>query len=177
MEKTKKTLNDLVREEARKNAGTYNFCKDKGTKVLHHNICKKLVEISDSKDIPMGVLVYVAIGTNAHRPCVFEKGYIRIYEEKVNKVFALCDIFAKKFGKETRTNDRLVHAVSRYVDYCGGGLLKFKQLVNALDKKNFNMRKIKTAKELAKILCGDEAEYSKGGYIVTVNKPTRHLKK
>lgn len=173
----KKTLNDLVREEAKKNVSRYNFSKDKELKILHHNICKKLVEISDANNFPMGVLVYIAIGTNAHRPCVFEKGYMRINEQKTERVIALCDIFAKKFGEETRTNDRLVHAVSRYVDLCGGGVLKFRQLVNSMSDKNFNMRKIKTAKELAKMLCGDEAEYSKGGYIVTVNKPTRHMKK
>ncbi len=173
----KKTLNDLVREEAKKNVGKYNFVKDKELRVLHHNICKRLVELSDKHNFPMGVLVYIAIGTNAHRPCVFEKGYAKLDEQKTERVIALCDIFAKKFGEGTRTNDRLVHAVSRYVDLCGGGTLKFKQLVNALSAKEFNMRKIKTAKELAKLLCGDEAEYSKGGYIVTINKPTRHINK
>lgn len=173
----KKTLNDLVREEAKKNVSRYNFAKDKASKILHHNICKRLVEIADTYNFPMGVLVYIAIGTNAHRPCVFEKGYMKIHEQKIERVIALCDIFAKKFGEETRTNDKLVHAVSRYVDLCGGGVLKFRQLVNAMSDKDFNMRKIKTAKELAKLLCGDEAEYSKGGYIVTVNKPTRHMKK
>lgn len=173
----KKTLNDLVREEAKKNVSRYNFAKDKELKILHHNICKKLVEISDNNNFPMGVLVYIAIGTNAHRPCVFEKGYTRINEQKTERVIALCDIFAKKFGEETRTNDRLVHAVRRYVDLCGGCVLKFRQLVNSMSDKDFNMRKIKTAKQLAKLLCGDEAEYSKGGYIVTVNKPTRHMKK
>ena len=173
----KKTLNDLVREEAKKNVGRYNFVKDKESRVIHHNICKKLVELSDTHNFPMGVLVYIAIGTNTHRPCVFEKGYIRINEQKAERVIALCDIFAKKIGENTRTNDRLVHAVSRYVDLCGGGVLKFKQLVNSMSEKDFNMRKIKTAKDLAKLLCGDEAEYSKGGYIVTVNKPTRHTKK
>lgn len=169
----KKTLNDLVREEAQKNVGCYNFCKDKAIRVNHHNVCKRLVEIADEKNIPMGVLVYVAIGTNAHRPIVFHKGYTKVDEQKVERVFALCDIFAKKFGANTRTNDKVVHAISRYVDY-KGGTLKFKQLVNALEEKEFSMKHIKTAKELAKLLCGEEAEYSKGGYITTIAKPTRH---
>lgn len=169
----KKTLNDLVREEAQKNVGCYNFCKDKAVRVTHHNVCKRLVEIADEKNIPMGVLVYVAVGTNAHRPIVFNKGYYKVDEQKVERVFALCEIFAKKFGANTRTNDKVVHAISRYVDY-KGGTLKFKQLVNALEEKEFSMKRIKTAKELAKLLCGDEAEYSKGGYITTIAKPTRH---
>lgn len=169
----KKTLNDLVREEAQKNVGCYNFCKDKAIRITHHNVCKRLVEIADEKNIPMGVLVYVAVGTNAHRPIVFNKGYYKVDEQKVERVFALCDIFAKKFGANTRTNDKVVHAISRYVDY-KGGTLKFKQLVNALEEKEFSMKRIKTAKELAKLLCGEEAEYSKGGYITTIAKPTRH---
>ena len=168
-----KTLNDLVREEAKKNVGCYNFCKNKEMRIIHHNICKRLVEIADEQKIPMGVLVYVAIGTNAHRPIVFSKGYLKVDEKKVERVFALCEIFAKKFGANTRTNDKVVHAISRYVDY-NGGTLKFKQLVNALDEKEFSMKRIKTAKELAKLLCGEEAEYSKGGYITTIAKPTRN---
>lgn len=169
----KKTLNDLVREEAQKNVGCYNFCKDKAIRINHHNVCKQLVEIADEKNIPMGVLVYVAVGTNAHRPIIFNKGYYKVDEQKVERVFALCEIFAKKFGANTRTNDKVVHAISRYVDY-KGGTLKFKQLVNALEEKEFSMKRIKTAKELAKLLCGEEAEYSKGGYITTIAKPTRH---
>lgn len=169
----KKTLNDLVREEAQKNVGCYNFCKDKAIRINHHNVCKRLVEIADEKNIPMGVLVYVAVGTNAHRPIVFNKGYYKVDEQKVERVFALCEIFAKKFGANTRTNDKVVHAISRYVDY-KGGTLKFKQLVNALEEKEFSMKRIKTAKELAKLLCGEEAEYSNGGYITLINKPTRN---
>lgn len=169
----RKTLNDLIREEALVNVGRYNFAKNKEIKILHNKCCKRLVEIADERNIPMGVLVYVAIGTNAHRPCVFDKGYFKVDERKVERVFALCDIFAKKFGANTRTNDRVVHAVSRYVDY-DGGTLKFRQLVNALAETDFDIKKIKTAKELAKLLCGEEAEYSRCGYINNINKPTRH---
>lgn len=172
----KKSLNDLVRAEAVKNVGQYNFAKNREQKILHHNICKQLVELADKHHFPITVLVYIAVGTNAHRMYVFERGYQTIKVQKAERIIALCDIFAKKFGENTRTNDKLVHAVSRYVDICGGGVLKFKQLVNALDVDALNMRKIKTAKDLAKILCGKEAEYSKGGYIVTINKPTRHTK-
>lgn len=169
----KKTLNDLVRAEAVKNVGQYNFAKDKEAKVLHHKICKQLVELADKYHFPITLLVYIAVGTNAHRMYVFERGYHAINVQKAERIISLCDIFAKKFGSKTRTNDKLVHAVSRYVDICGGGVLKFKQLVNALDEKSFNIHKIQTAKDLAKILCGNEAEYSKGGYIITINKPTR----
>ena len=171
MRDCKKTLNELVREEAKKNIGQYNFAKDAESRKIHCKICKKLVELADKYNYPMGVLVYIAIGTNAHRPIVFQQGYLRINEQKVERVITLCEIFAKKFGENMRTNDRLVHSVSRYVDINGGNLLKFRQLVNAMSEKEF--RKFKTAKELTRALCGDEAEYSKAGYITSVNKPSR----
>jgi hypothetical protein len=168
------TLNEMVRAEAVKNVSRYNFHPRKAEMLVHHNVCKSLVNLADKHNFPMGVLVYIAVGTNAHRPCVFEKGYARCDVEKAEKIISLCEIFAKKFGENTRTNDRLVHAVCRYVDRCGGGVLKFRQLCNALDAKTFVMPK--TAKELAEILCGKEAIYSNGGYIIKVNAPTRHKK-
>lgn len=168
------TLNELVRAEAMKNVSRYNFHPRKAEMIAHHNVCKGLVNLADKHDFPMGVLVYIAVGTNAHRPCVFEKGYRKIDVEKAEKVIALCEIFAKRFGANTRTNDRLVHAVSRYVDRCGGGVLKFRQLCNAMDVNTFKMPS--TAKKLAELLCGKEAVYSNGGYIVKVNAPTRRKK-
>lgn len=170
----KMTLNEMVRAEAIKNVSRYNFHPRKAEMLVHHNVCKSLVNLADKHNFPMGVLVYIAVGTNAHRPIVFEKGYTKCDVEKAEKIISLCEIFAKKFGENTRTNDRLVHAVCRYVDRCGGGVLKFRQLCNALDAKTFVMPK--TAKELAEILCGKEAIYSNGGYIIKVNAPTRHKK-
>lgn len=169
-----KTLNDLIREEAKKNVSRYNFHPRKAEMLNHNSICRQLVSLADKHNFPMGVLVYIAVGTNAHRPCVFEQGYKRIEVEKAEKIIALCEIFAKRFGENTRTNDRLVHAVCRYVDKCGGGVLKFRQLCNSLDAKTFEMPK--TAKALAELLCGKEAIYSNGGYIIKVNAPTRHTK-
>jgi hypothetical protein len=167
----KTMLNDLIREEAKKNVSRYNFHPRKAEMLVHHNVCKQLVNLADKHNFPMGVLVYISVGTNAHRPCVFEKGYTKIDVEKAEKIISLCEIFAKRFGENTRTNDRVVHAISRYVDKCDGGVLKFRQLCNALDNKTFTMPK--TAKELASLLCGKEAIYSDGGYIIKVNKPTR----
>ena len=46
-------LNDLIREEAKKNVGRYNFAPDKEVKVRHHLICKRLVELADKHNFPM----------------------------------------------------------------------------------------------------------------------------
>jgi hypothetical protein len=172
-EEKKKMLSVLIYEEAKKNVGHYNMAQYKNKKaalVYHHNVCKRLVAMSEKYDMPMGVLVYMAVGTDAHKPEVFYKGYKRFNEEKAEKVIALCDIFAKKFGTKYRTNDRLIHTLSRYVEKCDGGKLKFRQLVNKIEKKDFKMTKFKTAKDFAQMLFKDEAVFSQGGYITSVSK-------
>jgi len=164
MEK-KITLNELVRNEANRKNG--NFMGSYG---VHHKICKELVELSDKHSFPMGVLVYIGIGTNAHRPIVFEGRYSKLNRDKVEKVIKLCKIFSKKFGDSYYTNDKVVHALSRYYDVNGGNELKFRQIVNSCNI-DFKTIKISTAKQLAKILFDKEATYSNGGYIVSVSKP------
>ena len=163
-------LNDLIREEAKKNVGCYNFCKDKEMRVRHNMICKKLVNLADSYNFPMTLMLYLAVGTNAHRKPVFEKGYNRINVEKAEQVIKLCEIFAKKFGAKARTNDKVVHMISRYYDIAEGKPLMFKQFCNNIDKSTFDLKSYNQAKELAKIIFGKNATYSKGGYIVEVTK-------
>ena len=165
-----KKLNDYIREEAKRNVGIYNFSKYKEIKQTHNRICKQLVKIADEHNFPMSVLVYFAIGTNAHRLIVFNKGYTFIDVKKVESVIKLCDIFGKKFGANTRTNDKVVHMISRYYDYMKGKPQMFTQFCNNVDKDKFNIRDIKQAKELAKLIFGDNAEYSKGGYFTKINK-------
>lgn len=176
------TLDEMIREEAKRNIGRYNLIKkvsEREFKINHHNICKKLVEYSDSHDkFPMTLLVYIAVGRNAHRKYVFEKGYTNFDVKTADRVLYLADIFAKKFGEKTRTNDRLIHAIFRYVHKCDGGVLKFKQMVNSLYDidPDFSMKSISTAKALSQLLYADDAVFSPKGYIIEVSNPTRHSK-
>lgn len=162
-------LESLIREEAKKNLNSFNNLEM--LKFHQHNqICKKLVELSDNHNYPMTQLVYIAIGKNAHRPIVFEKGYVKIDEEKVELFMKLCEVFAKKFGSNWRTNAFLCHTIDRYLEITKHRKeLKFRQLVNTCDI-DFNTIKYKTAKQLAKDFFGREAEYSNGGYIVSINE-------
>lgn len=153
----KKKLNDLIREVAAKNE-----CNND----LHHEICKKLVELSDRYDFPMGVLVYIAVGTSAHKSKVFEKGYSKINEQKAIAVISICKLFANKFGTDFRKNDKVVHMFSRYYDI-GGSKNKLRHII---DNANIDMSKQKfdTTKVLSKLLFGDNAEFSKSGYIIGI---------
>jgi hypothetical protein len=163
-------LNDLIREEAKKNVGRYNFCEDKEQKVRHNMICKRLVQLADYHKFPMTLMLYVAVGTNAHRKPIFERGYRNINVDKVEQVVKLADVFAKKFGDKARTNDKVIHMISRYYDNMGGKPLMFKQFCNNVDKSDFNIKSFNQAKELAKAIFGKYAVYSKGGYFTDINK-------
>ena len=165
----KKSLNELIREEALRNKGCYNFHKAKELKRAHNEVCKGLVKLADDNDFPMGVLVYIAVGTNAHRPCVFEKGYSKLNYKKAESVIKMANIVAKILGEKYRTNDRVIHTLSRYYDiHKGGGINLLKERLYLIDP--IKLQRIKTAKEFSVLLFNDNAEYSKGGYIVSVAK-------
>lgn len=155
-------LESLIREEAKKN--TINDLRS----LRHNEICKSLVKLADDYNYPMTQLVYVAIGKNAHKLNIFESGYEKIDIEKAEMLFKLSDIFAKKFGSNWRTNSFLCHSIDRYLEVTKHRKeLKFRQLVNNCNI-DFNTIKYKTAKQLAKDFFSNEAEYSNGGYIVSI---------
>lgn len=158
MNEKKVTLFDLISNEAKR--------RIKSEKNIHHNVCKQLMEYHQSSGFPITVLVYIAVGTNAHRPMVFEKGYQRFDKERLDKAIKYCTIFSKKYGEQYRTNALVAHGICRYLDM-NGSERKFRELVKQSD---FEMKGIKTAKEFMNKLCGDKAEYSKSGYIVKIVK-------
>ena len=158
----KMTLNVLVRNEAA-NAVVDNT---NALAVLHHSICKDLVEIADREQFPMGVLVYIAVGTSAHKPMVFNKGYKTINKRKAISVISMCKLFANKFGDKYRTNDKVVHMMSRYYEI-GGSKNKLRSIIDHCEV-DMAKQKFDTAKVLSKLLFEKDAEFSKGGYIVGV---------
>lgn len=170
MATTKLTLNDLVRKEASKNVGCYNFVRDvneKERKRTHNKVCKDLVAFADKYNFPMGVLVYVGVSTSAHKPSVFEKGYKKFDLKKAEAVEKLCTIFAEKYGEKYRTKDLLVHACDRYYKLNGGKVKLFKQFVKDMPE-NFTFKGIDQSKKLAKAIFGDKAIYTNSGYIASV---------
>lgn len=152
------TLLELIQAEARR--------KVRSTTNVHHNVCKQLVEYQMASGYPITVLVYMGVSTNAHRIMVFKKGYARFNKERTDKAIKFCNIFAKKFGERYRTNAIVAHMVCRYIDMQGKER-KFRELVK---NSNFEMKGIKTAKELMQKLCDKNGQYSKKGYLVKIIK-------
>ena len=165
-----KNLNDLIREEAMVNEGRYNlrqYAKVREQKILHNRICKHLVHIADTHNIPMGVLVYIAVGTNAHRIYVFENGYKAIHLKKAEDIINLCKMFGKRFGTEHCFNDKVVHACAKYYSVQGNNTEIWQNILNKTPKEDIVMVKVKRATDLLKKLCGDMCEYSTSGRIVS----------
>ena len=169
------TLADLIRNEAEQKASHYNlrqYAKVKEQKVLHNSICKELVNLSDKHLIPMGVLVYIAVSKMAHKPSVFEKGYTAINTERAEKIIELCKIFGESFGSRYIFNDKVVHACDKFYEVTKGvaGYADiWRSICERADKETIVMTKIKRAQDLLKLLCGQSAEYSKIGRVVSIN--------
>lgn len=164
------TLNDLIRQEASKNVGIYNLKKEPQRTLckIHHDICKALVKYADENNFPMGVLVYIAVGTNAHRPMVFERGYKRIDMAKTDTIIHMADIVAKRLGEKYRTNDKVIHALSRFYEVHKGKPMYniLKHRLDMIDK--VKLSKMQTAKDFAKLVFDENAEYTKGGYLKVI---------
>ena len=171
MGREKMTLNEMVRIEAHQKDGRYNLRQYKSKK-QHHEICKKLVEFADKYKFPMGVLVYIAVGTNAHRPIVFDKGYTKFNETKAEKVIKLCSIVAKQYGDRFYTNDRVVHFLSRLYDVKNNCETKLRQAIKDISQVRFEavLKSAAGAKQLAQTIFKDEATFTNGGYLKSVSQ-------
>ena len=93
----------------------------------HHDICVELVRLATEHKFPYSALVYFAVGKDAHRKFVFERGYDTINTKKAETILK----WLKKFAEYNRnpkfyTCDKIVHA------FC-----KFYQEVSTKDK-DFN---------------------------------------
>ena len=136
-------LKDRVLNIASNWQGSYNL-KQNANKKLHYTICKRLNEISKEKKFPMSVLVYIAIGSNAHRKQVFEMGYKRFDEKKALTIIKWCELFAKHLKNPSlRTNDKVVHTLAKVYDKYSKKSTDFKVLLNKLDKTNLDFNKTK----------------------------------
>ena len=120
---TKNSLDTRVRAigESGKGKGMpnwFNLPQNKEKRLLHIDICKKLVELSNANgNYPITYLVYFAVGKNAHRLHIFLGGYDTINEKKAETIFKWLAMFAKyhKNDKLFR-NPNVAHALCRFYD-------------------------------------------------------------
>lgn len=83
---------------------------------LHRDICKELVRLSTEFDnFPYSVLVYFAVGTDAHRPIAFNKGYKTINIPKAETILKWLKWFAE-YNKNPKfyACDKIVHAFAKF---------------------------------------------------------------
>lgn len=116
MTEIKLTLEQKVREAANDKRPQLNF-KQFTAQRLHRDICRKLVDLSDTYQIPIAQLVYFAIATNAHKSDIFAKGYKTFREEKAKTIIQWLEQFAK-YNKNPKlvTNADVIHVFSKYYD-------------------------------------------------------------
>ena len=96
----------------------FNLPQNKEKRLLHIDICKKLVELSNANgNYPITYLVYFAVGKNAHRLHIFLGGYDTINVKKAETIFKWLAMFAKyhKNDKLFR-NPNVAHALCRFYD-------------------------------------------------------------
>lgn len=163
----KKTLNELITEAATVNVGRFNFMKNQTEKEIvinHHKICKELVRLSREKNFPITTLVYVAIGTNAHKPSVFAKYYRKINTERALTVIELNKMFSDRFGEKWFGYANLVHLLSRFIDL-GGTKEKFSSIIKNLAPEDVNSRRYDSAKKLGSVIFKGTAQFAKCGFI------------
>lgn len=165
---TNKSLATLVAEECAVNVGRFNLIHDaekRAKKMAHHNACKALQAFATESGFPITVLVYIGVGTNAHRPCVFEQGYAEFKESRTRKIVNMAKTFANHMGQPNLAhNANLIHALCRY-EAQGNKSKDFATIVKGLDKATFSMRNYKNAKEVANYLFGGVLEFNEHGYI------------
>lgn len=122
-ESTKNSIDTRVRAigESGKGKGMpnwFNLPQNKEKRVLHIDICKKLVEYSDKNGkYPITYLNYFGVGKNSHRLATFLSGYTKFDEKKVETIFSWLKLFAKYHKNEKFfRNPNVMHALVRFYD-------------------------------------------------------------
>jgi len=113
----------------------FNLPQNKDKRLLHIDVCKKLVEASVANgNYPITYLVYFAVGKNAHRLCTFLGGYTSFNEKKVETIFKWLKMFAKyhKNDKLFR-NPNVAHALCRYYDKFSTKTKDFKAAMESME--------------------------------------------
>jgi hypothetical protein len=140
MAKTKNSLDTRVRAigESGKGKGMpnwFNLPQNKEKRLLHIDICKKLLELSAANgNYPITYLVYFAVGKNAHRLPTFLSGYDVINEKKAEKIFSWLKLFAKYHKNEKLfRNPNVAHALCRFYDKFSTKTKDFKAAMESME--------------------------------------------
>lgn len=115
---SKAKLENRIRAMATAKLGKYNLSQYKVLKenfLRHKEICAQLVAISEKHNVPCCYVIYFAVGKDAHKNVVFEKGYKSINVEKAEAIIEFTKAVQAYLGMKKPT-DALFHAVTKYYE-------------------------------------------------------------
>lgn len=116
----------------------------------HHDICVALTELAEKNNFPYGVLVYIAIGTDAHKKPIFERGYTSMNEKKAETIIKWLKAFAKyNDNPKFYTNDKVVHAFAKFYDTHSTKTKDFNIAMKAWEKMPLESNKTLAFKNMA----------------------------
>lgn len=155
--KEKKTTLEMRVRAAANGNGLEKLEMDEETKARHIEICKELVALADKHNgYPITYLVYFAVGKNAHRSNVFDKGYKKIDLQKANRIFMWLNQYAKHEGDPSVARDaNVAHALTAYYERKTKNPVTFNnslKICEQLEKKarNFKSVALQLGLEIAK---------------------------
>lgn len=104
---------------------------------LHRSICQELVRLSEANNnFPFTPLVYFAVGTDAHKKPIFDRGYKSINLEKATTILKWLDEFAKwNKNPKYQTSDKIVHAFAKLYDTYSKKDKDFRSLMRQFTKQ------------------------------------------
>ena len=145
--KEKKTTLEMRVRAAANGNGLEKLEMDEETKARHIEICKELVALADKHNgYPITYLVYFAVGKNAHRTIVFDRGYKNINPSKANRILMWLGQYARHEGDPTAARDaNVAHALTAYYDKKTKNPVTFNnslKMCGKLDKKARNFKSV-----------------------------------
>ena len=151
----------------------FNLPQNKEKRLLHIDICKKLVELSNANNnYPITYLVYFAVGKNAHRLHIFLGGYDKIDVKKAETIFKWLTMLSKyhKNDKLFR-NPNAAHALCRFYDKFSTKTKDFKAAMESMESNpKIDVKNAKAIVEglgIAKVAKEDEMEVVMEPSVVT----------
>jgi hypothetical protein len=118
----------------------------------HFNVCKSLVELSDKEQMPISYLLYFCVGKDAHKTPTYEKGYKKFDAAKGEVICKWASMFAAKFGERLRTNDKVLHVLTKFYEKQGKSDKTFKKYLNGMEDlpRPFTFKDIEVALKIGK---------------------------
>lgn len=146
-------LYTLIEKECNFDVTRYNLKQYKNIKLqrlLHHDICKKVMDFAEKEKIAISLIVYWGVGTSARKD-LLSKGrlFATFNEAKVKKVISWLKEFANYHNNQSYLrNDKVGHAFSRFYDKISESTAVFRAAKKSIDKMGNDKVKFMTSAQV-----------------------------